>query len=284
MACLYQTGVLRGRVQRHEAIHFPQLAAQRIVHSFREDEVATLPLLCVSRASHTHPFRPIPDFQQRRRLDVDADAVVDELRVRRGRNGCPPVIVDEGLDIPVKHRVARDLDVKGRNKHCHHHLARENPLQLQLVVRVGPAHGELVGVGQPQGLEIPRQHHFRQVVLHRLLQNRVQRPQHCLWITSLAWNHLHLADLLPTGDALLDLFVTHTVKEHHGVLQSAGDHRVDNGLRKRLYALLGLCIILSVQGDKTRHADHIGGQPLRRFLVVVYFQFLRVTHGMGIEP
>ena len=114
MACLYQTDILRGRVQRHEAIHFAQLAAQRIVHSFGEDEVATPPLLCVSRASHAYPFRPILDFQQRCRLDVDADAVVDELRVRRGRNGCSSIIIDEGLDIPVKHRLARDLDVKGR--------------------------------------------------------------------------------------------------------------------------------------------------------------------------
>lgn len=116
VACLYQTDILRGRVQRHEAIHFAQLAAQRIVHSFGEDEVATPPLLCVSRASHTYPFRPILDFQQRCRLDVDADAVVDELRVRRGRNGCSSIIIDEGLDIPVKHRLARDLDVKGRKK------------------------------------------------------------------------------------------------------------------------------------------------------------------------
>lgn len=169
VACLYQTDILRGRVQRHEAIHFAQLAAQRIVHSFGEDEVATPPLLCVSRASHAYPFRPILDFQQRCRLDVDADAVVDELRVRRGRNGCSSVIIDEGLDIPVKHRLARDLHVKGRKKHCHHHLAGENPLKLQLVVRVGPAHGELVGVGQSKDLEIPRQHHFRQVVFHRLL-------------------------------------------------------------------------------------------------------------------
>lgn len=174
--------------------------------------------------------------------------------------------------------------MRGRIRNHHYHLASKNTLQLQFVIRVGSTYRELVGVGQSKNLQISRQHHFCQVVFHRLLQYRVQGSQYRLRIIHETSNHFHLTNLLLAGDTLLDLPMIHTTRRHHGVLQRTSDHRVDDGLRKPFYALLRLYITMITTLDKTRHSDHIGSQPLGCLLVVVYFQFLVVMSGIDIEP